>query len=268
MAETEQKKTTTEDAEAPSMEEILQSIRGVISGDDVSEQEKNQEDEDVLELTEMIEDAEEGKASAVAATGENPEDSNADGKSILDDIDAALDDKKEENAAAEEGGATPEGEESSADAAAGSEEKGEQEKEPEAMAEPEAAAQETEDMKEEEAQEEDESSLSSAGSDDTLEAHPEDAGGSESGEVKTVKSERLIADAVARESAVPLKELVSGVHERHGNSPHTRGGTSLEDLVIEAMKPFLSEWLNKNLPGIVRKIVEKEVRHLVPKEDD
>lgn len=38
----------------------------------------------------------------------------------------------------------------------------------------------------------------------------------------------------------------------------------LENLVIEALKPQLTNWLNANLPDIVRNIVEKEIKKLVP----
>lgn len=46
-------------------------------------------------------------------------------------------------------------------------------------------------------------------------------------------------------------------------SPQFRGGKTVEDLVIESLKPMLKEWLDKNLPTIVQKIVEKEVKRIV-----
>jgi cell pole-organizing protein PopZ len=41
-----------------------------------------------------------------------------------------------------------------------------------------------------------------------------------------------------------------------------RSGTTVEDLVVESLKPMLKAWLDANLPGIVEKLVEKEVRRL------
>jgi cell pole-organizing protein PopZ len=45
-------------------------------------------------------------------------------------------------------------------------------------------------------------------------------------------------------------------------SPTFRSGGSVEDLVMEALKPMLKSWLDANLPNIVERIVEREVRKL------
>lgn len=41
-----------------------------------------------------------------------------------------------------------------------------------------------------------------------------------------------------------------------------RSGTTIEDLVLEALKPMLKDWLDSNLTSIVERLVEKEVRKL------
>ena len=41
-----------------------------------------------------------------------------------------------------------------------------------------------------------------------------------------------------------------------------RSGTTIEDLVLEALRPMLKEWLDANLTGIVSSLVEKEIRKL------
>lgn len=46
-------------------------------------------------------------------------------------------------------------------------------------------------------------------------------------------------------------------------SPQFRTGSSVEDLVMEALKPMLKQWLDTNLPTIVERIVEKEIKKLV-----
>lgn len=38
-----------------------------------------------------------------------------------------------------------------------------------------------------------------------------------------------------------------------------RSGTTVEDLVREALKPMLKEWLDQNLAGIVEALVQKEI---------
>ena len=37
------------------------------------------------------------------------------------------------------------------------------------------------------------------------------------------------------------------------------GGTSLEDIVTQMMKPMLAAWLDQNLPEIVERVVQQEV---------
>ncbi|MGH6717973.1 MAG: DUF2497 domain-containing protein [Alphaproteobacteria bacterium] len=41
-----------------------------------------------------------------------------------------------------------------------------------------------------------------------------------------------------------------------------RGGRPVEDICIDLLKPMLKEWLDANLPGIVERIVEREIRYL------
>ncbi|MCC8417674.1 MAG: DUF2497 domain-containing protein [Rickettsia endosymbiont of Bryobia graminum] len=41
---------------------------------------------------------------------------------------------------------------------------------------------------------------------------------------------------------------------------------TVEDLVVEMIKPQLSGWLDKNLPSLVRELVEKEIQRLIPED--
>ena len=45
-------------------------------------------------------------------------------------------------------------------------------------------------------------------------------------------------------------------------SPEFRSGSTVEDLVEELLTPVMKDWLNKNLPAIVERIVEREVMRL------
>ncbi len=45
-------------------------------------------------------------------------------------------------------------------------------------------------------------------------------------------------------------------------SAHFRGGNTVEDLVMESLKPMLKQWLDLNLPNIVERIVEREIKKL------
>jgi cell pole-organizing protein PopZ len=41
-----------------------------------------------------------------------------------------------------------------------------------------------------------------------------------------------------------------------------RSGTTIEALVLEGLKPMLKEWLDANLPGMVERLVEREIKKL------
>lgn len=43
------------------------------------------------------------------------------------------------------------------------------------------------------------------------------------------------------------------------------GETSLESLTRELMRPMLAEWLDKNLPGMVEKMVQAEIQRIAGK---
>jgi hypothetical protein len=45
-------------------------------------------------------------------------------------------------------------------------------------------------------------------------------------------------------------------------SPVLRSGITVEDLVVEALRPMLKEWLDGHLPELVRSLVEREIRRL------
>lgn len=45
------------------------------------------------------------------------------------------------------------------------------------------------------------------------------------------------------------------------------GDLTIEAIVRETLKPFLKEWLDVNLPGIVERVVKKEVAHIMDRLD-
>lgn len=255
---------TPDQDETPSMEEILQSIRGVISGDEAPA-----EGDDVLELTEMVEVSEEPAGQASPALGETP----GSEKSILDDIDEALDNgvaavtPAPEPIAAEPAMSADDALAAEWAASAGGDETPEEKIET-PVESPAEIIERTPDLSV--SQTSSEADMTTKNDiEDTLEAEPAPAPAIAAHvEQHVLAAGSLIAEEVAKESSGSLKELVNSVSEKHVASPTTRNGTSLEELVIEAIKPFLADWLNKNLPAIVKKIVEKEVKRLIPKEDD
>lgn len=75
--------------------------------------------------------------------------------------------------------------------------------------------------------------------------------------------EKLLSDTTLAAAKDALSALANIPHPSPAyGSPHFRSGTTVEDLVIETLKPMLKEWLDGNLPAMVRTLVEKEVRRL------
>lgn len=81
------------------------------------------------------------------------------------------------------------------------------------------------------------------------------------------KVDNLLSEQVAIKSMEKLKSLVDQLEPKpnKAESPSFRAGVTLEDLVMEAMKPEISKWLNDNLPQLVTSIVEKEIKKIIPR---
>ena len=79
---------------------------------------------------------------------------------------------------------------------------------------------------------------------------------------------RLLEEKAAEETSLALRELVHSIPRRKHESPGLRADTTLEALVIETIKPYLAEWLNENLADIVKQLVSKEIKKLLPDDDE
>ena len=211
-------------AQPESMENILKSIKNIISGDGdkegkMAKNSKAAVNEDVLELTQRIDEApaKEETPAVVAAPQapiekpvreeptiiSGPKASFADNKKdVLKDIDAALGSPANKPPASE----PPSSRESFA---------------PQAPARKEAAAP----------------------------LNPE-----------------LVSEQAANSTRESLKNLMDSFPKPNIQSPPLRSGSTVEDLVVESLKPMMAEWLNQNLPIIVKQIVEREVKKLIPKD--
>ncbi len=72
----------------------------------------------------------------------------------------------------------------------------------------------------------------------------------------------LVAPAAAAAAASSLGALVRTLAERQSLAVH-RGGPTLEDIVREEMRPMLKAWLDKNLPGLVERLVRVEIERVI-----
>jgi len=75
---------------------------------------------------------------------------------------------------------------------------------------------------------------------------------------------RLLSSATAAASVSALSQLVvRGQRDRSTEMPTGNLGRSLEDMVLELMRPLLKGWLDEHLPPLVERIVRDEVERLV-----
>jgi cell pole-organizing protein PopZ len=81
-------------------------------------------------------------------------------------------------------------------------------------------------------------------------------------------SESLVSAPTASSAASALSSLANTVEiERLSSAPNTatfigNGSRTLEDMVVELMRPLLKDWLDKNLPAVVERLVQKEIEHI------
>jgi hypothetical protein len=83
-------------------------------------------------------------------------------------------------------------------------------------------------------------------------------------------------DPIAEETPLTTDTVRAGMQENFaalamlaepGAKPQIvrSGETSLEGLVREMLRPMLAEWLDKNLPGMVEKMVQAEIARIAGK---
>jgi uncharacterized protein len=74
----------------------------------------------------------------------------------------------------------------------------------------------------------------------------------------------LLTDPAALSSAAALSSLSDAIERARPQTmlPLGQGVRTLEDMVMEMMRPMLSDWLNQNLPHMVERMVEREIQRV------
>ena len=96
--------------------------------------------------------------------------------------------------------------------------------------------------------------------DDSVEFAPSNGSAGASGE-------RLVSDAAAAAATATFAELARSMAQEptsSGNMPLGAGRT-LEDLVKEMLRPMLKDWLDRNLPPMVEHMVRRELDRMTRK---
>ncbi|MBV8095699.1 MAG: DUF2497 domain-containing protein, partial [Acetobacteraceae bacterium] len=71
----------------------------------------------------------------------------------------------------------------------------------------------------------------------------------------------IVAPEAAAAAAASVGSLVRTLSGR-STAVH-RGGPTIEDLVREEIRPILKEWLDRNLPSVVERLVRAEIERVV-----
>jgi cell pole-organizing protein PopZ len=78
----------------------------------------------------------------------------------------------------------------------------------------------------------------------------------------------LISSKSTQETSETLKKLAIFKKRLNQSGQTNNPSKSVEDLVTEIMKPYIVNWLDENLPKIVENLVEKEIKKLMPDENN
>jgi len=76
----------------------------------------------------------------------------------------------------------------------------------------------------------------------------------------------ILSEDIANKSSKAIQNLLNNIPRPDIDSPAFRSAITLEDVVMEMIKPMLKEWLDNNLEAIVRDIVEKEIKKIIPRD--
>jgi uncharacterized protein len=87
------------------------------------------------------------------------------------------------------------------------------------------------------------------------------------GSVKNMAKKLVSTGTAETTSALFNKLKESAKTKKASNSLRFESGNTVEDLIAELIKPQLSEWLDEHLSNIVKEVVEKEVKKLLPSDD-
>ena len=79
--------------------------------------------------------------------------------------------------------------------------------------------------------------------------------------------EDLVSETVSVAATSALGELSKAVAEKTGKTRFGEGAT-IEDMVKEMIRPMLREWLDEKLPGIVERLVRREIQNLADRAQD
>jgi cell pole-organizing protein PopZ len=80
--------------------------------------------------------------------------------------------------------------------------------------------------------------------------------------------ETVLSDTTSSATTAALDELNRAMDEKVGRLRLGEGDATVSDIVKELMRPMLREWIDENLPVIVERLVRREIQKLVDRAPD
>lgn len=75
----------------------------------------------------------------------------------------------------------------------------------------------------------------------------------------TPSADDLLSDAAVDAASAAMSKLMSANIIVENPEPGRIGSVTFEDMVRELMRPLIKTWLDHNLPGIIERMVQKEI---------
>ena len=108
------------------------------------------------------------------------------------------------------------------------------------------------------------------GGEDVLDLHDEEADEAEEAAAAIPTpakptDEELVSAASAHAARQSLEALNAAVSPAAPAASAPSGGRTMEEVVLEALRPMLKDWLDANLPAMVEAMVAKEISRITGK---
>lgn len=78
----------------------------------------------------------------------------------------------------------------------------------------------------------------------------------------------MVSGTTSAATTNALGELSKAMDERVSRLRIGEGGATVSDIVKELIRPMLAEWIDQNLPGLVERVVKREIQKLVDRTQD
>ncbi len=95
-----------------------------------------------------------------------------------------------------------------------------------------------------------------------VELAPVEEGTDSSGETASMAETELLSESAAAAATGAFAKLARSVAREEPQPGSGAEGPTIEAFLAELVKPMLKEWLDANLPAIVERVVEREVKKL------